>query len=85
SDLKTGEYLAVLIERLEDVISEIFSVGAREIVVSGSLDADTVAQLKERCGASISIEDGETDEDVMIIEHLDKEDVTKTFLRLYTY
>ncbi|ADM37798.1 DNA mismatch repair protein MutS [Bacillus spizizenii ATCC 6633 = JCM 2499] len=85
SDLTTGENLAVLIERLEDVISEIYSVGAREIVVSGSLDADTVAQLKERCGATISIEDGETDEHVMIIEHLDNEDVTKTFLRLYTY
>ncbi|MEC1526684.1 DNA mismatch repair protein MutS [Bacillus spizizenii] len=85
SDLTTGENLAVLIERLEDVISEIYSVGAREIVVSGSLDADTVAQMKERCGATISIEDGETDEHVMIIEHLDNEDVTKTFLRLYTY
>ncbi|MDO3659490.1 DNA mismatch repair protein MutS [Bacillus sp. C28GYM-DRY-1] len=85
SDLTTGENLAVLIERLEDVISEVYSVGAREIVVSGSLDADTVAQLKERCGATISIEDGETDEHVMIIEHLENEDVTKTFLRLYTY
>ncbi|MCY8208598.1 DNA mismatch repair protein MutS [Bacillus subtilis] len=85
SDLTTGENLAVLIERLEDVISEIYSVGAREIVVSGSLDADTVAQLKERCGATISIEDGETDEHVTIIEHLYNEEITKTFLRLYTY
>ncbi|MDO8225065.1 DNA mismatch repair protein MutS [Bacillus cabrialesii] len=85
SDLTTGENLAVLIERLEDVISEIYSVGAREIVVSGNLDADTVAQLKERCGATISIEDGETDEHVTIIEHLNHEDVRKTFLRLYTY
>ncbi|ASB93285.1 DNA mismatch repair protein MutS [Bacillus subtilis] len=85
SDLTTGENLAVLIERLEDVISEIYSVGAREIVVSGSLDADTVAQLRERCGATISIEDGETDEHVTIIEHLNNEDITKTFLRLYTY
>ncbi|MGG1345939.1 DNA mismatch repair protein MutS [Bacillus subtilis] len=85
SDLTTGENLAVLIERLEDVISEIYSVGAREIVVSGSLDADTVAQLKERCSATISIEDGETDEHVTIIEHLNNEEITKTFLRLYTY
>ncbi|MGO5674866.1 DNA mismatch repair protein MutS [Bacillus subtilis] len=85
SDLTTGENLAVLIEQLEDVISEIYSVGAREIVVSGSLDAVTVAQLRERCGATISIEDGETDEHVTIIEHLNNEDITKTFLRLYTY
>ncbi|MDN0190608.1 MULTISPECIES: DNA mismatch repair protein MutS [unclassified Bacillus (in: firmicutes)] len=85
SDLTTGENLAVLIERLEDVISEIYSVGAREIVVSGSLDADTVGQLKERCGATISIEDGEIDEHVTIIEHLNNEDVTKTFMRLYAY
>ncbi|MCI3984124.1 DNA mismatch repair protein MutS [Bacillus vallismortis] len=85
SDLTTGENLAVLIERLEDVISEIYSVGAREIVVSGSMDAKTVAQLKERCGATISIEDGETDEHVTIVEHLNNEDITKTFMRLYTY
>ncbi|MHA6167320.1 DNA mismatch repair protein MutS [Bacillus mojavensis] len=85
SDLTTGENLAVLIERLEDVISEIYSVGAREIVVSGSLDEKTVAQLKERCGATISIEDGQTDEHVQIIEHLQNQDITKTFLRLYTY
>ncbi|MEC1602592.1 DNA mismatch repair protein MutS [Bacillus halotolerans] len=85
SDLTTGENLAVLIERLEDVISEIYSVGAREIVVAESLDEKTVAQLKERCGATISIEDGETDEHVQIIEHLQNPDVTKTFLRLYTY
>ncbi len=85
SDLTTGENLTVLIERLEDVISEIYSVGAREIVVSGSLDADTVGQLKERCGATISIEDGEIDEHVTIIEHLNNEDVTKTFMRLYAY
>ncbi|MEC3614256.1 DNA mismatch repair protein MutS [Bacillus stercoris] len=85
SDLTTGENLAVLIERLEDVISEIYSVGAREIVVSGSLDADTVGQLKERCGATISIEDGEIDEHVTIIEHLNNEDVTNTFMRLYAY
>ncbi|CAN2252146.1 DNA mismatch repair recognition factor [Bacillus subtilis] len=85
SDLTTGENLAVLIERLEDVISEIYSVGAREIVVSGSMDPDKVVQLKERCSATISIEDGETDEHVTIIEHLNNEDVTKTFLRLYTY
>lgn len=85
SDLTTGENLAVLIERLEDVISEIYSVGAREIVVSGSLDEKTVAQLKERCGATISIENGETAEHVQIIEHLQNPDVTKTFLRLYTY
>ncbi|WP_368650515.1 DNA mismatch repair protein MutS [Bacillus inaquosorum] len=85
SDLTTGENLAVLIERLEDVISEIYSVGAREIVVSGSMDPNKVVQLKERCDATISIEDGETDEHVTIIEHLNNEDVTKTFLRLYTY
>ncbi|MCO4850746.1 DNA mismatch repair protein MutS [Bacillus vallismortis] len=85
SDLTTGENLAVLIERLEDVISEIYSVGAREIVVSGSMDAKTVAQLKERCGATISTEDGETNEHVTIVEHLNNEDITKTFMRLYMY
>lgn len=42
SDLTTGENLAVFIERIEDVMSEIYSVGAREIVVSSKFNEHTV-------------------------------------------
>ena len=56
SDLTTGENLVTAIERLDDVVSEIYSVGAREIVVSAAtLDEKDVAMLRERCGATISI------------------------------
>ncbi|PIK32124.1 DNA mismatch repair protein MutS [Bacillus siamensis] len=85
SDLTTGENLAVFIERIEDVMSEIYSVGAKEIVVSSNFNEKTAAQLKERCGATISIEDGEMTEQIEIAKHLPGEELTKTFMRLYTY
>ncbi len=85
SDLTTGENLAVFIERIEDVMSEIYSVGAKEIVVSSKFNEKTAAQLKERCGATISIEDGEMTEQIEIAKHLPGEELTKTFMRLYTY
>lgn len=85
SDLTTGENLTVFIKRIEDVISEIYSVGAREVVVSSSLEEQTVVQLKERCGATISIEDGETDERIEIAEQLKSQELMTTFMRLYTY
>ncbi|UZD76092.1 DNA mismatch repair protein MutS [Bacillus siamensis] len=85
SDLTTGENLAVFIERIEDVMSEIYSVGAKEIVVSSDFNEKTAAQLKERCGATISIEDGEMTEQIEIAKHLPGEELTKTFMRLYTY
>ncbi|MFB8734592.1 hypothetical protein ACEQPO_13905 [Bacillus sp. SL00103] len=34
SDLSTGENMAAFIDRLDEVVSEIYSVGAKEIVVS---------------------------------------------------
>ncbi|AZV89230.1 DNA mismatch repair protein MutS [Bacillus amyloliquefaciens] len=85
SDLTTGENLAVFIERIEDVMSEIYSVGAKEIVVSSKFNENTAAQLKERCGATISIEDGKMTDRIEIAKHLPGEELTETFMRLYTY
>lgn len=85
SDLTTGENLAVFIERIEDVMSEIYSVGAREIVISSKFDEKAAVQLKERCGATISIEDGKIEERIDIAKHLPSEELTETFMRLYTY
>lgn len=44
SDLTTGENLVTIIERLDDVVSEIYSVGARK--------SSSAATLTERCRAT---------------------------------
>lgn len=59
SDLSTGENMAAFIDRLDEVVSEIYSVGAKEIVVSKQLDEETVKTLKDRCQATISYEDSD--------------------------
>ena len=86
SDLSTGENMAAFIERLDEVVSEIYSVGAKEIVVSKQLDEETVKTLKERCQATISYEDSAEliDEAERLVAHLD-EHLKIAFLTLYAY
>ncbi|MCS3484872.1 DNA mismatch repair protein MutS [Bacillus sp. FSL K6-0046] len=86
SDLSTGENMAAFIERLDEVVSEIYSVGAKEIVVSKKLDEETVKTLKERCQATISYEDSDEliDEAERLVSHLD-EHLKIAFLTLYAY
>ena len=74
SDLSTGENMAAFIDRLDEVVSEIYSVGAKEIVVSKQLDEETIKTLKERCQATISYEDSDEllDEAEQLISHLDE-------------
>ncbi|MEI4788845.1 DNA mismatch repair protein MutS [Bacillus sp. FJAT-53060] len=86
SDLSTGENMAAFIERLDEVVSEIYSVGAKEIVVSKELNGETVKILKERCHATISYEDSEEliDEPKSLVSHLDH-NLRSAFLTLYAY
>ncbi|WP_144716489.1 DNA mismatch repair protein MutS [Bacillus altitudinis] len=86
SDLSTGENMAAFIERLDEVVSEIYSVGAKEIVVSKQLNEETVKTLKERCQATISYEDSDEliDEAERLVSHLD-EHLKIAFLTLYAY
>ena len=74
SDLSTGENMAAFIDRLDEVVSEIYSVGAKEIVVSKQLDEETIKTLKERCQATISYEDSDEllDEAERLVSHLDE-------------
>ncbi|MDA1475463.1 DNA mismatch repair protein MutS [Bacillus changyiensis] len=84
SDLTTGENLVTTIENFDDVVSEIYSVGAREIVVASSFSDKSIAMLKDRLGATISFED-EMEKSADIVNDLPDDDMRQTFLRLYTY
>lgn len=86
SDLSTGENMAAFIDRLDEVVSEIYSVGAKEIVVSKQLDEETVKTLKERCQATISYEDSDEliDEAERLVSPLN-EQLRSTFFTLYAY
>ncbi|NPC92653.1 DNA mismatch repair protein MutS [Bacillus sp. WMMC1349] len=84
SDLTTGENLVTTIENFDDVVSEIYSVGAREIVVASSFSDKSIAMLKDRLGATISFED-EIEKSADIVKDVPDDDMRQTFLRLYTY
>lgn len=86
--IKAEHQDAFLFFRLGDFYEMFFEdakKASQELEITLTSRDGGAAEKIPMCGATISIEDGETDEHVTIIEHLNNEDITKTFLRLYTY
>lgn len=60
-DLTTGESKVTLLNGdWNDCVGEIYSLQAKEIVLSSSMNEDAVNQLRERLGLTVSIEDSVT-------------------------
>jgi DNA mismatch repair protein MutS len=57
NDLSTGEIRVTLLESWEDLIGEILSTGAKEVVTSASLSEEKAKQLKEKLFVTLSFEE----------------------------
>jgi DNA mismatch repair protein MutS len=57
NDLSTGELQVTLLTEWNEVLSELLSTGAKEVVVSSSLSEQKQKQLQERCFVTVSYED----------------------------
>jgi DNA mismatch repair protein MutS len=87
SDLSTGELHVTLLDTWEDVLGEILSTGAKEIVTSSFLDEEKKKQLKDRGDVTISYEeeierpfDGN-----QLFHNVDQDKLKATVLRLLHY
>ncbi|MDT8862858.1 DNA mismatch repair protein MutS [Alkalihalobacillus sp. MEB130] len=88
TDLTTGECAATLISKdLEDVIHDIASSNAKELVVASNLDETILKKIQEKCSVTISFEDQvELDpryEDLCV--DLQSEKLRESFARLLQY
>ena len=58
TDLTTGENHVTLISGNDDgVVNEIYSIGAKEVVVSATIDGELLKKIQERCQITISYEE----------------------------
>ncbi|WP_246939717.1 DNA mismatch repair protein MutS [Bacillus pinisoli] len=87
NDLSTGELQVTVLNDWNEVISELLSTGAKEIVVSSELPEQNRKQLQERCFVTVSYEDLkiQLDEVTPIVESLQEDKQKVTVSRLLHY
>ncbi|MCD7033691.1 DNA mismatch repair protein MutS [Metabacillus sp. GX 13764] len=87
TDLTTGENGAAAVDTIEGVINEIYTLGAKEIVVSSHFPEEALAKIKERCAAAVSIEDQDEPDEASeaLSSHLSDTGLKAAFSRLYRY
>lgn len=86
ADLTTGESRMTMLHAFEDVLNEIYSIGAKEIVVPTAYQ-EKWELLRERYALTISYEDETTIplDCTSIVSHLKQEKLLVTFGRLLNY
>jgi len=87
SDLTTGENLVALCASFEDLLNEIYSVGAKEVVISNDLREDWKKQLVDRCQATLSYQSESIIPDNFkpLIQDVRDERLVTAFAKLLTY
>jgi DNA mismatch repair protein MutS len=87
SDLTTGENLVAICSHFDEALNEIYSVGAKEVVISTDLPDEWKKQLIDRCQATLSYEQTTTitQDFLEVVKDLHDERLTSTFARLLTY
>lgn len=87
SDLTTGENLVAICSNIDELLNEIYSVAAKEVVISSEFPDEWKKQLIDRCQATLSYEKETTISSDFkgIIEQLHDERLVNTFGRLLTY
>ncbi|MFY4773974.1 DNA mismatch repair protein MutS [Metabacillus sp. RGM 3146] len=87
TDLTTGENGVAWIGSIEEAINEIYTLGARELVVASDFSESDLSKIKERCPVAVSIEDNDEQDEMVekLSGHLEETDLKKAFSRLYQY
>ncbi len=86
TDISTGENRVTILTRQEDVMSELYSIGAKEVVVSSNFPSNWLKSLQERYHFTVSIED-ETEATMFsdMLACITKPYVKETMSRLLVY
>lgn len=87
SDLSTGESQVTITNSIDEVLNELATSGAREVVISAFDSDDLQKKVRERGQVTISMEeDTQTYSSFeSLLSHLSKEELKSTIARLYNY
>ncbi|PMC38528.1 DNA mismatch repair protein MutS [Bacillus sp. UMB0899] len=87
SDLTTGENLVALCMSFDELLNEIYSVGAKEIVITNDLAEEWKKQLIDRCQATLSYQPQSLipDNFKSLLSDVNDDRLGTTFAKLITY
>ncbi|MDR0137453.1 DNA mismatch repair protein MutS [Metabacillus idriensis] len=86
TDLSTGENQVTLLNHIDDIINEMYSLGAKELVVHPDFPESYIKKIAERSRVTVSFEiDAGTEKMEAIIGHLEDARLKETFGRLHNY
>ncbi|TDL83254.1 DNA mismatch repair protein MutS [Peribacillus frigoritolerans] len=86
TDLSTGENQVTLLNHIDDIINEMYSLGAKELVVHSDFPESYIKKIAERSRVTVSFEiDAGTEKIEAIIGHLEDARLKETFGRLHNY
>ncbi|MGD6816079.1 DNA mismatch repair protein MutS [Metabacillus sp. 113a] len=87
SDLTTGENSVTRASRFDEVLNELYSMGAKEAVVEGSMPENLIKSMKDRCGVAVSIEANDEAGQIPdnLLESIHDSELKRSFARLYLY
>lgn len=87
SDLTTGENLVAICASFDELLNEVYSVGAKEVVISNEFPESFKKQLVDRCQATLSYQLDSNAASIFeaILNQVPDERLVITFERLLTY
>ncbi|MGM0919624.1 MAG: DNA mismatch repair protein MutS [Bacillota bacterium] len=86
TDLSTGENQVTLLNHIDEIINEMYSLGAKELVVHPDFPESYIKKIAEKSRVTVSFEkDAGTEKFEAIIDHLDDVRLKETFGRLHNY
>ncbi|MBD1379304.1 DNA mismatch repair protein MutS [Metabacillus arenae] len=86
TDLTTGENKVTTVSSFQDLLNEIYSVGAKEVVLSKDFNEELLKQLKDRCEVTISYEESTDIHEIEpLVQNLKEDHLKITFAKLYRY
>ncbi|MTH51802.1 DNA mismatch repair protein MutS [Bacillus mangrovi] len=87
ADVTTGENSVTKTERFDEVLNEIYSLGAKEAVIESTMAEDFQKQMRDRCGVAVSYEneDSVEGEALSLLHPISSPDLKRSFARLFHY
>ncbi|USK35775.1 DNA mismatch repair protein MutS [Bacillus sp. F19] len=86
TDLSTGENQVTLLNHIDEIINEMYSLGAKELVVHPDFPGSYIKKIAEKSRVTVSFEmDAGTEKFEAIIDHLEDVRLKETFGRLHNY
>ncbi|WP_338754124.1 DNA mismatch repair protein MutS [Bacillus sp. FJAT-52991] len=87
SDLSTGENKVTSLSSLDEVMNELATLQVKEVVIQANLDSTIQHQLRERLAVTLSIEEGNSEQEAFIplMQNVNQSELRQVVSLLFSY